>query len=117
MIILASKLQQYFEIKSAVEAKWDMIAMLCLLIFFLTVVVLTYALLRPYYIVAKVMTLVLAFPAGYGVAYFGVHKGLAPEFYTLACQEMMERLEMSPTQATAQCNAKNPINLSRVKRL
>ncbi|MEE2786363.1 MAG: hypothetical protein VX589_03425 [Myxococcota bacterium] len=115
MIILASKLQQYFEIKSAVEAKWDIIAMLCLLVFFLTVVIVTYAVIRPYYIVAKVLTLVVAFSAGYGVAYVAVHKGLAPEFYKLACTDMMERLNMTPVQASAQCQAKNPIKLSRVK--
>ena len=115
MIFLASKLQQYFEIKSAVEAKWDVISMLCLLLFFLVVVVLVYAIMRPYGIIRKVIALFIAFPLGYGASYVSVHKGLAPEFYRMACEDMMGRLSMSDEQSQKQCKAKNPIRLSRVR--
>ena len=49
MFNLLANITQYSEIKSQVEAKWDIIAMLCLLLFFLTMVVLVFymaALLR-----------------------------------------------------------------------
>jgi len=116
MIFLASRLQEYFEIKSAVEAKWDVIAMLCLLLFFLSVVILVYTIMRPSGIVRKVIALCIAFPLGYGVAFIYVHQGLSPEFYRMACEDMMGRLDMSDEQASKQCKTKNPIKLSRVKR-
>ena len=43
MLILANQMNSYLELKSQVEAKWDIIAMLCLLVFFLAVVAVTYA--------------------------------------------------------------------------
>ena len=116
MIILASKLQQYYELKSAVEAKWDAIAMLCLLLFFLSVVVFVYAFMRPYGLVRKVLALLIAFPLAYGAAYVTVHKALAPEFYSLACKDLMGRLKMPDSTGNKRCLAKNPIKLSRVKK-
>ena len=116
MILLASKLQEYFELKSAVEAKWDVVAMLCLLLFFLSIVVFVYAIMRPYGIARKVVALFIAFPLAYGASYVAVHKGLAPEFYRMACEDLMGRLNMKDSAATKQCETKNPIKLSRVKR-
>ena len=99
-----------------VESKWDIIALLCLLVFFLATSAVTYAVIRPEGIVRKVIALAIAFPLGYGVAYVSVHEGLAPEFYRMACGEMMDRLKLSEAQAKAQCGKRNPIHLSRVKR-
>ena len=116
MIFLASKLQQYFEIKSAVEAKWDAIAILCLLLFFLSIVVFVYALMRPYGLMRKIVALFIAFPLAYGAAYVTIHKGLAPEFYRMACEDLMKRLEMPSAIGQKRCTVNNPIKLSRVKK-
>ena len=117
MIILAANMQDYIAIKAAVEAKWDIIAMLCLLVFFLAVVAVTYAIMRPEGIPRQVIALFVAFGLGYGAAYMGVHKGLAPEFYSSACVEFMERMGVSKGAGASRCEQKNPIRLSRVKPL
>lgn len=116
MVILAANIQDYLVIKSSVEAKWDIIAMLCLLVFFLAVASATYAIMRPEGLVRRMVALVFAFGLGYAAAFFGVHKGLAPEFYKSACVEFMERMSVPPGVSEARCLKKNPIVLSRVRR-
>ena len=117
MIILAANMKSYIAIKSSVEAKWDIIAMLCLLVFFLAVAAATYAVMRPEGIVRQFVALLLSFGMGYGAAYFGVHQGLAPEFYQSACVELMEKVGVRAGLGESHCEKKNPIRLSRVKPL
>ena len=116
MYYLASTVNQYNEIKSQVEAKWDIIAMLCLLLFFLTVVVLVFSVWRPYFVAHKVLALLVSFLMGYGAAYMAVHRGLSKEFYSAACKEFLGRLGMKEAGAAKACQKKNPIRLSRVSR-
>ena len=117
MFNLLANITQYSEIKSQVEAKWDIIAMLCLLLFFLTMVVLVFSIWRPYYVAQKVIALLIAFLLGYGASFFAVQKGLSPEFYKAACHEFYGRLGMSESGAAKACLRKNPIRLSRVQRI
>ena len=117
MFNLLANMTQYSEIKSQVEAKWDIIAMLCLLLFFLTMVVLVFSIWRPYYVAQKVIALLIAFLLGYGASFFAVQKGLSPEFYKAACHEFYGRLGMSEAGAAKACTRKNPIRLSRVQRI
>ena len=116
MYFLATTVNHYNEIRSQVEAKWDIIAMLCLLLFFLTIVVLVFSIWRPYYLAHKILALMVGFLLGYGSAYMAVHKGLAPEFYKAACHEFMSRLGMSEASGQRACQRNNPITLSRVSR-
>jgi hypothetical protein len=116
MIILGTNIQDYIVIKASVEAKWDIIAMLCLLVFFLAVAAATYAIMRPEGVTRKLVALIIAFALGYTAAYFGVHRGLAPEFYQSACVEFMDRMGVPKQVQQPRCTQKNPINLSRVKR-
>ena len=116
MYFLATTINHYNEIRSQVEAKWDIIAMLSLLLFFLTVVVVVFSVWRPYYFAHKVLALLIGFLLGYGVAYMAVHKGLAPELYKAACHEFMGRLGMTEASGAKACKRKNPITLSRVSR-
>ncbi|MBV70877.1 MAG: hypothetical protein CMH52_05955 [Myxococcales bacterium] len=116
MYYLASTVNQYNEIKSQVEAKWDIIAMLCMLLFFLTVVVLVFSVWRPYFLAHKILALLVSFLMGYGAAYMAVHKGLSKEFYSAACKEFLGRLGMKDVGAAKACLKKNPIRLSRVPR-
>ena len=117
MVILAASIQDYIAIKASVEAKWDIIAMLCLLVFFLAVAAATYAIMRPEGIPSKLVALVLAFGLGYAAAFFGVHRGLAPEFYRSACVDFMDRMGVPQQVQEPRCAQKNPIRLSRVKPL
>ena len=116
MVILATAMNNYLEIKGQVEAKWDIISMLCLLLFFLSVAAAVYAVMRPHYLVHKIIGLCVAFPVAYGVSYMAVHKGLAPEFYRMACVELLEKMGYNDVRAENSCKKKNPIRLSRVKR-
>jgi len=109
-------MHNYLELKSQVEAKWDIISMLCLLLIFLAVAAAVYAMMRPYFVIHKVLALVVAFPLAYGAAYLSVHKGLAPEFYEMACTEFMNKLGYKDPLAGKMCAKKNPITLSRVQR-
>jgi len=116
MYFLATTMNHYMEIKSQVEAKWDIIAMLCLLLFFLTVVVVVFSIWRPYFLVHKILALLVGFLLGYGVSQLAVHKGLSKEFYKAACHEFKVRRGQSQPNAEAQCRKNNPIRLSRLPR-
>ncbi len=115
MLILATQMNNYLELKSQVEAKWDIVALLCLLLFFLASAAVVYALMRPPYVTHQLIALCVAFPLAYGVSYLAVHKGLAPEFYKMACTEFMNKLGYKGPRAERMCHKQNPIRLSRIQ--
>ena len=116
MFNLLANITQYSEIKSQVEAKWDIIAMLCLLLFFLTMVVLVFSIWRPYYVAQKVIALLIAFLLGYGRR-FCCPKGTIARILQGCVPRVLWPIRYVRRLAQRRRTRKNPIRLSRVQRI
>ena len=97
-----------------VQAKWDIITMLCLLVFCLAFAAAFYAILRPEAISRKVVTFLVALGVGYGLSYVTIHYALKGELYKMACEELWQDAGDTPEVSQQKCESRNPIRLSRL---
>jgi len=106
--------QKFRALLTQVEAKWDIIAMLCLLVFCLAFAATFYALFRPDAMAKKVVTFLIALGVGYGLSFVTIHYGLKGEFYKLACHELWQDAGHDEAFSQQECSRRNPIRLSRL---
>ncbi len=111
-----SQLHHYWLIKQQVEEKWDVITLLMLLLFFLVLVALQFALTRPEGFTRKVIVLVIALPIAYGGSTVIIKKALGDELRKSACMELMGKMAHTAVNAEHRCKTGNPIKLNFVNR-
>ncbi len=112
--LLAISQNKFEAILTQVEAKWDIISMLCLLVFCLAFAAAIYAIFRPYSMPRKVLTFLFALGVGYVLSYVTVHYALRAEFYKMACHELWQDAGDSPEVSQKKCALRNDVKLSRL---
>ena len=111
-----SQLQHYWLVKQQVEEKWDVITLLILLLFFLVLVALQFALTRPEGFTRKVLVLAVALPVAYGGSTVLIQQVLGDELRKSACLELMGKMPHTAVNADQRCQSGNPIKLNFVNR-
>ena len=116
MIGFFSQLQNYWLVKQQVEEKWDVITLLILLLFFLVILALQFALTRPEGFSRKVIVLFIALPIAYGGSTLLIKNVLGDELRTSSCLELMGKMAHTAVNAEQRCSTANPIKLNFVNR-
>ena len=111
-----SQLQHYWLMKQQVEEKWDVITLLILLLFFLVMVALQFALTRPEGFTRKILVLFIALPIAYGGSTVLIQHVLGEELRKSACLELMGKMAHTAPNAESRCATANPIKLNFVNR-
>ena len=102
--------------KQQVEEKWDVVTLLILLLFFLVIVAIQFAIARPEGFTRKVVTLAVALPIAYGASTVLIQYALGNELQKSACLELMGKMSHTATNAEQRCATANPIKLNFVNR-